>query len=222
MAGPVIQVERYSRHPGRWCLFLFCSPASLAAQASLWSLLVQTGPEPRHLSFHSAPTPAWLSTEPAKNWSSLGERIVISNRAKPAVGKTSTCLCSLCISLPAVGLHGRSLPILFGSDSRQKLLGKWREVPSSLNCPFSLWYVFPSVFPFSCYTLFLRRDVDLKKTSPPLPKLLLLFTQAEVSVLFAAELTVVLQRGWGTVLPRQGRFRRSKVSFLMPWSLCDK
>lgn len=48
------------------------------------------------------------------------------------------------------------------------------------------------------------------------------FTQAEVSVLFAAELTVVLQRGWSAVLPRQGRCRRSKVSFLMLWSLCDK
>lgn len=159
---------------GDGCLCLFCSPASLTAQASFWSLLVQTGPEPRHLSLHLGPTPAWLRTGPAKNWSSLGEMIVISYRAKSVVGKTSSCLWALCISLPAAGLHGRSLQILFGIDSGQQLLGKWQEVPSSLNCSFSLWYVFPPVFPFSCCTLFLRRDVGLDKTSPPLPKLLLL------------------------------------------------
>lgn len=140
---------------------------SLAAQASFWSLLVQTGPEPRDLSFHSFPDPGWLRTGPAKNRSSLGEMIVISNRAKPVVGKILSCLCSLCISPPAARLHGRSLQILFGSDSRQKLLGKWWEVPSSPNCSFSLWYVFPSVLPFSSYTLFLRRDVVLKKTFLP-------------------------------------------------------
>lgn len=171
MAGPVIQVERCSRHPEEVVFIpvllssIPCCPGTFLVFAGSDWTWTQT------LVFHSGPTPAWLRTGPAKNWSSLGEMMIISNRAKPVVGKTLSCLC---ISPPAAGLHGRSLQILFGRDSGQKLLGKWQLVPSSLNRSFSLWYVFPSAFPFSSCTLFLRREVGLKKTSPPLPKLPLL------------------------------------------------
>lgn len=52
----------------------------------------------RHLSFHLGPTPAVLRTGPSKTWSSLGEMIVISNRAKSVMDKTSSCLWALCIN----------------------------------------------------------------------------------------------------------------------------
>ena len=85
---------------------------------------VQIGPEPRKESFGSGPAAAWPRTGPAKNRSAQGEMKVISNRAKPVAGKTSSCFWALCISPPAAGLHGSSLQILFGSGSGQQQLGK--------------------------------------------------------------------------------------------------
>lgn len=97
-----------------------------------------------------------------------------------------------------------------------------KRLGNALSEPSSFWYLVSLLFAILLLpSVFKGRRGFRKDISTP-AKAPAVCTQAEVSIPFAAELTVMLQRGWSTVLPRQGRYRRSKVSFLMLWSLCDK
>lgn len=115
-----------------------------------------------------------------------------------------------------------SFQALFVTGSGQQQLGKWWEIPYSLNHPISLQYIVSSVLLFLLLPSVFKRRGGFRKGISALAKAPAVFTLAEVSIPFAAEVTVTLQRGWSTVLPGQGRCRRSKVSFYMPWSPCDK